>query len=190
MADEQEGTEMVSPSADEISNDTQQAPDAATLLAELERTREALKQANHEAASRRKELEKFQEAEQRRKEAEMTELERANAKLAEIQAERDRLIEQGRTARIRHAIEREAGAQNFHDPADAWRFLEEGAVTLDDDGKVTGAADALKALAKARSYLVKSPTPADPDAGKRGTSTTTRPDLQATASKYGIQVYD
>lgn len=52
---------------------------AEEAIAELERTRAALKEANKEAAARRKRLEELEAAEQKRKEADMSEIDRLKA---------------------------------------------------------------------------------------------------------------
>ena len=57
------------------------------IKAELEKTRKALKDANREAAERRKKLEELEAVEQKRKEAEMTEGEKLSAKLKALEEE-------------------------------------------------------------------------------------------------------
>jgi hypothetical protein len=56
------------------------------LAAELEKARAALKSANKEAAERRKKLEAYEQDEAKRKEAEMTELEKYQKRTAELEA--------------------------------------------------------------------------------------------------------
>lgn len=53
----------------------------------VKRMEAALKKANHEAAASRKRLEAFEQAEQERKQAEMTELEKAQQKAAQLESE-------------------------------------------------------------------------------------------------------
>jgi hypothetical protein len=72
-------TEMV-----QTSTETVERPE--DVKAELAKVQAALKEANNEAAKRRKALEAYEAAEAKRKEAEMTELQKANAKLAEYEA--------------------------------------------------------------------------------------------------------
>jgi len=170
------------------------APDAAAMAAELELTRKALKAANAEAANRRKQLDAFEQAEQARKEAEMSEVEKAlkRATDAEAALETERSARQAAT--LKHAVAVAAIAAGFHNPDDAWAFLPQGAVTLGDNEQAQGVEDALKELAKAKPYLVKSaqqapPPGADPDASKRGLQGKARPDQAAVAAKYGIKQY-
>jgi len=147
------------------------APDATELQAELERVRAALKSANSEAAKRRKTLEAFEQAEEERKQAEMTELERVQAKLKEAQDRAEAIELEAREAKIGHAVTLAATKANFYDPEDAMAFLVGVEFDVDDKGKVQGVAEALAALVKERPYLVKAATPGDPDARKRNTST-------------------
>ena len=80
--------------------------------AELEKTRKALRDANREAADRRKRLEAFEAEEAKRKEASMSELEKAQAQLSEWQqkaaeaerSRRDALVRAAVIAAFRHAF--------------------------------------------------------------------------------------
>jgi rRNA-processing protein FCF1 len=63
-----------------------QAQSPESLLAELEKTRAALKEANKEAASRRKRLEELESAETKKNEASMSELEKLQKRLQETEA--------------------------------------------------------------------------------------------------------
>ena len=120
---------------------------AQDLAAELERTRAALKAANAESAARRKKLEAF--------EAFNLELDRVKAELATTKAEAEQVKANARQTAMRHAVEAAAGALHFQDPADAMTLADLTAVQVDDAGTVTGAAEAVKALADKRPYLLK-----------------------------------
>jgi len=117
------------------------------LAVELEKTRAALKAANAESAARRKKLEAF--------EAFDDELSRVKAELAQAKADAEQTKAAARAAAIRHAVELAAGNLNFQDPADALTLADLTAVQVDDAGAVTGAAEAVKALAEKRPYLLK-----------------------------------
>lgn len=189
MAEEQVGTEMVEDAPATEMDAGNAAPDATELAAELERAREALKRANAEAAERRKKLDAFEEAERKRKEAEMSELEKVQA---ELQRERDARAAAEREAtqtRVRAAVQVAAGQMHFHDPADVMAFLDADALTVDEDGKVLGVDDALKALVKARPYLVKTAPQTPPDGDKRGGGKAGADD-RTLAGRYGVRVYD
>ena len=119
----------------------------AGMAAELEKTRAALKAANAESAARRKKLEAF--------EAFDDELTRVKKELAEAKAQAEETKARARATAIRHAIETAAAGLNFQDPADAITLADTAAVQVAEDGTVTGAAEAVKALADKRPYLLK-----------------------------------
>jgi hypothetical protein len=142
---------------------------AAELKAELEDARKALKAANSEAADKRKRLEAFEKEKAEKEEAEKSEAqklkERAEKAEAAAQAAQDAIVQRDINDAIRDAA-REAG---FIDVSDALQLVDRSAIKL-DGGKVTGAADAVKALAKSKAHLVKQetgkkPPPAAPGAG-------------------------
>jgi len=121
--------------------------DPAQLAAELEKTRAALKAANAESAARRKKLEAF--------EAFDDELTRVKTELAQAKADAEQTKAAARAAAIRHAVEAAAGSLSFQDPADALTLADLSTVQVAEDGAVTGAAEAVKALADKRPYLLK-----------------------------------
>ena len=191
MPEETVVTERVETAATETDagNDAQ---DADALKAELTEIRKALKKANAEVAERRKALEAYETAEKQRKEAEMSEVEKAQKQAAEIKAAYEALQTQLQTEKRRGAVTLAATAANFHNPADAFAFLADDAVTITDDGKVEGVDEAIKELAKARPYLVKAPAAGtqDIDANKRGTvKGKAQLDRDKVAAQFGIQVY-
>lgn len=83
-------TETGNPETETVEEPAQQdqAPEIdASPEERMKRMEAALKKANHEAAASRKKLEAFEQAEQQRKQAEMTELEKAQQRAAELEAE-------------------------------------------------------------------------------------------------------
>lgn len=89
MAEQDTDTQTVETTTEQATTETVERPQAQSpeqIQAELARVQAALKDANNEAASRRKKLEAYEAAEAKRKEAEMTELEKAQAKLAALEA--------------------------------------------------------------------------------------------------------
>ena len=67
--------------------------------------------------------------------------------VASLKADKERLL-------IEHAVERQAIALKFADPTDALALLPKGSVTVDDEGKVLGHVEAVKALAAAKPHLI------------------------------------
>ena len=122
----------------------------AGMAAELEKTRAALKAANAESAARRKKLEAYE-----RSGGAEEEVARLKSELATARAEADTAKANARAAAIRHAVETAAAGLSFQDPADALTLADLTAVQVDDAGNVTGAAEAVKALAGKRPYLLK-----------------------------------
>ena len=128
------------------------------LQAELERTRAALKTANKEAAERRRKLDEVEANEAKRKESELTEVQKA-AKRAEV-AESDlkTVKERYRTNAIRNEIKLYAQNAGFVDTNDAIALVDMSGVDFDEaTDKVSGAKEAIDALAKAKPHLLKAP---------------------------------
>jgi hypothetical protein len=126
--------------------DTPDAPSAAELIAENARMRDALKAANSESASRRKKLEEYEKAEQERKDAELSETDRLNKKLAEAEAAKQQALSTANERLIRAAFVAQAALAGAEFPNDAFLLAERAGVTIDDDGNVTGVAEAVKAI--------------------------------------------
>ena len=128
------------------------------LQAELERTRAALKQANKEAGDRRKKLEEIEQNEAKRKEQELTEVQRAAKRAEEAEANLKEYQKRYRTNAIRNAVRLAAQNAGFVDAEDAIALADLSSVDLDENtDKVTGADEVTKALAKAKPHLLKAP---------------------------------
>lgn len=85
---------------------------AEELKAELEKVRKALKDANKEAAERRKRNEELEAAEAKRKEAEMTESEKAAARVKELEsklAEQARLLSESNRRELQRKVAKAVG---------------------------------------------------------------------------------
>jgi chromosome segregation ATPase len=169
MANEREEIESV-----EMTDDTQPQPpargrrddtapdsDADTLKAELERTRKALKDANREAAERRRRLDELEAAEEDKKRAGLSEMERLKAErsdAAKKAAEAERKAEAAEAAlideRINAAVEREAVKQNFIYPDIAPSLIDRNRVSIDEEtGRPAGIKEALERLLKEKPEL-------------------------------------
>ena len=156
MADEVPGAMPNQEGGENPQNPPGATLDAAQLQAQVGQLQDALKKANREAAERRKKLEELEAVEQRKTEAQLSEVEKANKRADEAAAKLEALQASMRDRAIRHAVEIEAARQNFIDPADALALADLASVQYsDDDGKVTGVDTAIKALAKAKPHLVK-----------------------------------
>lgn len=130
-------------------------PTAEQLAAELASLRAALKAANAESMTRRKKLDELEAAEEERKAAQLSEVEKAKKAQADAEARARATEERLRTAAIRNAVVLAASKANFYDPEDAFRLADLATVQVADDGAVTGVDDAIKTLARAKPHLVK-----------------------------------
>ena len=129
-------------------------------------------------------LTKLEAAEKKRQQSEMDEVERLKTERDEL-ASRLQALEQEREELIlRSAVEREASKLGFHDPADAFGLADLADVQV-DGGEVDGVEKALKALAKARPYLLRTVEKPDIDSGKKGGGKQ-EPDRAGIARRFGI----
>ena len=126
----------------------------------------------------------------KKREAEMSELEKAQAKLEKLKAEKQELEGQMRENRIRRAVEAKAVELNFHNPARAYDLMDRSELDVTDDG-VVGVDESLKALVKAEPYLVKEKRAPDIDAQKKGKKTDAEPqdgELQRIYRRFGVNL--
>ena len=130
-------------------------------------------------------LKKTVNAYRKKQEAEMSELDKANAKLDKLQAEKLELEQAMQDLVLRHAVEAKAQALNFHNPGRAFDLIDLSGVTV-EDGQVDGIEDALKALIEAEPYLVKSKEAPDIGATKTG-KRTKETDTKAKDERLGIR---
>lgn len=102
--------------------------------------------------------------------AQLTETERLTKALAEADAKATASDERARNALQRAAVVAAAQRAGAVDPDAVVALLDRSAVTVADDGTVTGADDAVKALLAEKLYLVgkpPTPTPGGADGGVR-----------------------
>lgn len=126
------------------------------LRAELASANARIGVLNKESTERRKKLEKYESDEKKRGEAGMSEIEKANNRLAELESgiqQRDAAL---RTTRIQTAVERTASKLKFRDPEDAYTMLlpKQADIEIDENGVVKGVEELLKQLAKSKPYLI------------------------------------
>lgn len=117
---------------------------------------EALKKANHEAAANRKKLQAFEEAERKRKEAEMSELEKAQAQIEELQKQTLKAEESARMRAIQAEVIGVSATLEFADPKDALAMIDMTKVETTEEGEIKGVKEQLETLAKSKPYLLKS----------------------------------
>lgn len=95
------------------------------------------------------------------KKAQMSELEKAQAEIADAKAQAVKattdaaaIKAQADEALLKAAIISQAG--NLNDPMDAWQFIDRAKIEVQEDGTYKGIDEALKILIEAKPYLVKS----------------------------------
>ena len=116
-----------------------------------------------EAIAKAKQFDELQAANQ-------TELEKAQASAAKAAEERDAALERAKTTALRSAVITAASKAGAVDPDDVFALLKKDAVTVGDDGQVTGAEEAVKALLEAKPHLVGKAAPTgSADGGAQGT---------------------
>lgn len=151
---EQKKTETVTPSSEEMQK----------KIDELERHARNKEQ---EAARVQKKLEAFQQAEDQRKKDEMSEVDRIKLEKTEADQRAERAEKALTDERIKNAVYAEADKaqygekkSRFVSPDIAYRLLDLSKIEF-EDGKVTGVADLLKALAKDSPFLLEQPANGD-----------------------------
>jgi len=158
--------------------------DAERALATIRQQRESERDLAKQLREARAELKKAAAAEEKRKRAEMDEVERLRTEAAEKDARLQALEQEMETLILRGAVERTAAALGFHNPEDAYGLADLAEITI-EDGEVSGVEKALKALAKARPYLIKSVEKPDVNSAARGGGKQ-EPDQAGIARRFGI----
>ncbi len=114
--------------------------------------------------------------------AQMSELEKAQAEIAEAQeatrkatAEAETIKVAASEALLKAAIISQAG--HLNDSMDAWQFIDRSKIEVQEDGSYKGIDEALKALAETKPYLVKA------ENGNHGPGTPARPKPKSIVEK-------
>lgn len=136
------------------------APNAAELAAQLADALKQLKAVNRESAERRKALEAFEKAEAERKQSEMTEAQKLQAKIETLERERAEAQAAATAALVRAAVTAKATSR-FFDVGDVYMALA-GKLAPDAAGNIEGLDEALDDLAKAKPHWVKGKPAAGP----------------------------
>jgi hypothetical protein len=145
-------------------------------LAELEKVRKALKETNAESAGRRKRLDELEAAERTRQDAALTDAQKTEKRMAELQAkldEREREYTAASKAHqervIRYEVMLKASNLGVVDPDAAVKLMDWAALEFDEDGTPKNVDAVLKQLLKARPYLLKQPQAPAPNINAQAT---------------------
>lgn len=122
---------------------------AAENAAELERLRVALKAANKEAGDRRKRLDELEKADEERKAASLSELEKEKKRADDAEKKAADAETRAKETLIRAAFVGEAAKLGVLHPEDVYLLADKSAVSIDEAGKVDGVSEAVKALVDA-----------------------------------------
>lgn len=165
---EQEKTETVKKATETEAEAANQQEVTETEMAEettvdVKAMQEALKKANHEAATNRKKLQAFEEAERKRKEAEMTELERIKAENERLQKKALEAEESAKRRALEAEVIRQSAALGYADAKDALAMLPVTEFEMNEAGEYVGIDEALKKLAEQKPYLLKTETKQTPN---------------------------
>jgi septal ring factor EnvC (AmiA/AmiB activator) len=134
------------------------------LKAEYEKLKHSLKNAQEELDRHRKNAKKlsaYEEAEKAAKEAQLSEIEKTQTKLSELQAQHETYKQQTQTRIIRYEVQQQAAKLGIIDPDAAAKLLDWSELEYAEDGTPTNAEKLLTALVKSKPYLApKAPEPA------------------------------
>lgn len=100
-----------------------------------------------------------------------TELEQANARIAELERQAADATTTAQETRLRAAVVAEAAKQKAVDPADVFALLDRAEIEFDDDGNPKNLEAVVSSLLEAKPHLAASNggvRPAGPDLGARG----------------------
>ena len=112
-----------------------------------------VKQLRAEAADYRKRLREAEAKVQEHETASLTETERLQKRLADLEREQSAYQRERQERTVRYEVMLAASRLNIIDPDAAYRLLDLAALTFDDEGMPTNIDEALKGLLKARPYL-------------------------------------
>lgn len=136
------------------------------LQAKLAESEKHIRKLNRESAERRKALDAFEAEKAKREETELSELDKAKQRAADLEAQSKAQAEQVNAKLIKAEVRAVAGQMGFRDLSDA-QLADLSEVEITDDGDVKGVKEALEALAKAKPYLL-SGEPQKPAAPQTG----------------------
>ena len=176
MADEQaQGAQTEDPTPDG------QEPEATEI--DVEAMRKELAEARREAAKYRTNLRKYEQEQQAKANESLTAEERYKAELATLQQKLAAAEHAAQDRLVRSSVVTAAAKAGFVDPDDAVALVDRGALEISEDGAVAGVDDAIRAIAKAKPYLVRPKTTNSPAAPAGGPQAPT--DAQLRAELFG-----
>jgi hypothetical protein len=150
------------PPADEHTDETDDAPQDGSTGAQADPQIARLRREAAEARIKLREanatLDALKAEDQKRKDAEKSEVERLRDQLAETERKREAAERQHKDALVRQEIERAAAKAGAADPEDVYALLKPSDFDIDDTGVIKNADKLVDALLKGKPYLVAKST--------------------------------
>lgn len=154
-AEAQAATAAATSQAGEAPATTSITPEVQALIDEA--ARKASQDANREAAALRKRTKELEEAEQARKDAELSETERLQKERDDAVANATKATSDAQAALLRAEVAVLSTSMNIVDPDAALALMDQSTVDWTEAGKPTGVKEALEALIGEKAYLVAKP---------------------------------
>lgn len=159
-----ETTTSVDPQAGASDQNTPQAGDVTSPDPQAGEGQESIsleeaRKLRSEAKNLRSRLKNFEDAENKAKEAQLSEIELSKKQYSELQATHNEYVARMQARIVRYEVERQASKLGIIDPDAAARLLDPAELEYDDDGLPTNSEKLLKDLIKNKSYLASTPTP-------------------------------
>ena len=129
-----------------------------------------LRQENRELKPKAQKLTEYEKAEQTRKDAELSEMDKLNKRLAEAETARQQALQTANDRLIKAAFVAEAAKHNIEYPEDAFLLADKTNVAVDESGNVSGVAETVKTLVDGKRLPLRNRAIASLDAGAGSTS--------------------
>ena len=154
-----------------------------------------LRQENRELKPKAQKLTEYEKADKIRSEAELSEMDKLNRRLAEAETARQQALTTANDRLIKAAFVAEAAKHGVEYPEDAFLLADKSNVAVDDSGNVSGVAETVKTLVDGKRLPLRNRAVASLDAGAGSTSNGQRSTALneaelATARRLGIKPED
>lgn len=136
-----------------------------------------LAEARREAARYRSEAKKLSEAARTADEASLSELEKANRRVSDLERERDDLLTRDQERKIHIASVDAAARLGYRSPELAFKLLDRADVEFEEDGSPKNIEKLLSKVLEREPYLAKPGTTPDFGGGNRGSAPSTTLDM-------------
>ena len=129
-----------------------------------------LRQENRELKPKAQKLTEYEKADKIRSEAELSEMDKLNRRLAEAETARQQALTTANDRLIKAAFVAEAAKHNIEYPEDAFLLADKTNVAVDESGNVSGVAETVKTLVDGKRLPLRNRAVASLDAGAGSTS--------------------